>query len=150
MFSPNEIIPSLLSIFNQYMCISSETQWRQQMIMWSGSRTYIWNSTAQISACSQHRPCSNMNGTRGSMRMAPFHIFTLEVLFIIVLIGWFIPWGSFFWFHACYFSFNTGWKLCEYLSSVLWISTPSSCRCGMAEKLISPMPQTAACVLNVY
>lgn len=32
MCSPNQIIPSLLSIVNQYMRISWETHWRQQMI----------------------------------------------------------------------------------------------------------------------
>lgn len=39
--------------------------------------------------------------------------------------------------------------MCEYVAAALWITAPSSRRCGVAKKLISPAPQKAACVLNV-
>lgn len=151
MFSPHQSITNLLSISHQYMCIISETRRWQQMITWLGWRMCLTQHYTNL--CTQPTSVMFKCGWQAfawTLRDKPlpsFHIFTLEVL---LLIGLFIPRGSFWWFHAYYIFFNAGWRLFEYLASALWITAPSSSGCGVAKKLISPThPQKDARVSNV-
>lgn len=80
----------------------------------------------------------------------PFsYLHTWSPLYSLYLLAHSLPQGSLWWFHAYYNFYNAGWIMCEYVAAALWITAPSSRRCGVAKKLISPAPQKAACVLNV-
>lgn len=154
MFSPHQIITNLLSISHRYMRIISETRRGQQMITWLGWRMCLTRHYTNL--CTQPTSVMFKCGwqtfawTLRDKPLPSFHIFTLEVLFILLLIGLFIPRGSFWWFHAYYIFFNAGWRWFEYLASALWITAPSYSRCGVAKKLISPtLPQKDARVSNV-